>query len=91
MHAFLQNTNSFAYSAVQRFCMYQYPSFIYTKTQPYIFPILGFLQETGIEKPDYSGIMTLFFLLCWVYPRMMICPVLYVNIVYLLGRKRNAR
>ena len=44
--------------------MNQYPSFIYTKTQPYIFPNLGlrfgfffflflFLQDTGIEKPDY--------------------------------------
>ena len=39
-----------------RFCMNQYPSFIYTKNQPYIIPIVGlrfFLQDTGIEKPDY--------------------------------------
>ena len=35
--------------------MNQYPSFIYTKTQPYIFQIIGyvFLQDTGIEKPKY--------------------------------------
>ena len=40
--------------AIKRFCMNQYPSFIYTKTQPYIFPIVGlrFLRDTGIKKPD---------------------------------------
>ena len=62
MQAFLQNAASFAllYSG---FCMNQYPSVLYTKTQPYIFPIVGlcfffffffFVQETGIEKSDYK-------------------------------------
>ena len=50
MHAFLQNAISFEllYS--------DYPIFICTKTQPYIFPIVGlrffFARHTGIEKPD---------------------------------------
>ena len=59
MHPFLQNAIKFCI-AIQRFCMKQYPSFIYVKTQLYIFPMLGlrffflfFLQTTGIEKPDY--------------------------------------
>ena len=43
--------------AIQRLCMNQYPSFIYTKIQPYIFPMLGlrFLQGTGFEKSDESN------------------------------------
>ena len=28
-------------TAMQRFCMNQYPGFIHTETQPYIFPIVG--------------------------------------------------
>ena len=33
--------------------MNQYPSFIYTKTQPFFFPTAGLhvLQNTGIKKP----------------------------------------
>ena len=40
--------------------MKQYPRFICTKIQPYIFPMLGshFLQATGIDKPDYYGTRT---------------------------------
>ena len=40
--------------SVTFFCMKQYPSFISTKTQPYIFSIVGlrFLQAAGIEKPN---------------------------------------
>ena len=42
--------------AIWQFCINQYPSFIYTKTQPYIFPFVRlcffFLQDTRIEKPD---------------------------------------
>ena len=53
MHAFLQNAISFVL-LYRGFFMNQYPSFIHTKIQPYIFPMLVlFLQGTGIEKLDY--------------------------------------
>ena len=32
----------FVSNALNRFCMSQYPGFIQAKTQPYIFPIVGF-------------------------------------------------
>ena len=50
--------------------MNQYPSFICKKTPPYIFPTVElqfFLQDTGIEKPDYlynpvfHSLMSLYF------------------------------
>ena len=47
---------SHCYIAVLYECIYQYPSFIHTKTQPYSFPILGYIFNSGFDHWVHSGI-----------------------------------
>ena len=57
MHAFLQNLFRIA---LQRLCMNQYPSFICTETQLYIFPIVGL-------SFFFFFFFFFFFLFCFVF------------------------
>ena len=60
MHSFLQNAISFAllYSGFVRTNIQAL--YVYTKIQPYIFPMLEsrLLHVIGTEKPDYSEMIT---------------------------------